>query len=48
MTEDASDMTNNSAVITRYKIVFVGDPFVGKTSIMIRFVENAFKDNYEV
>ena len=47
MTDDGiSD--NNSIMISRYKIVFVGDISVGKTSIMCRFIENKFKDNYDV
>ena len=33
---------------TRYKIVFVGDISVGKTSIINRFVDNKFKDIYDV
>jgi len=32
----------------RYKIVFVGDPGVGKTSILKRFVNNEFNDAYDV
>ena len=33
--------------IIRYKIVFIGDVSVGKTSIMNRIVENKFRDIYE-
>ena len=33
--------------IIRYKIVFIGDVSVGKTSFMNRIVENKFKSNYE-
>jgi GTPase SAR1 family protein len=32
----------------RNKIVFVGDMSVGKTSVMVRFMENSFKDAYSV
>ena len=32
----------------RYKIVFVGDICVGKTSIMNRFILNEFSDEYDV
>jgi len=49
MTDDGtSDNCGNSIMIARYKIVFVGDISVGKTSIMCRFIENKFKDNYDV
>jgi len=34
--------------MTRFKIVFVGDISVGKTSVINRFVENKFKDVYDV
>ena len=32
----------------RNKIVFVGDVFVGKTTVMSRFTENNYKENYDV
>ena len=32
----------------RYKMVFVGDIYVGKTSIMNRFISNDFKEGYDV
>lgn len=35
---DQKDMKN----IARYKIVFIGDQAIGKTSIMIRFVYDNF------
>ena len=38
----------NSLMTIRYKIVFVGDVSVGKTSIMNRFITNEFTDNYDV
>ena len=38
----------NSIMTIRYKIVFVGDISVGKTSIMNRFITNEFTDNYDV
>ncbi len=47
-------MTNNeeelsdSIMSIRYKIVFVGDVNVGKTSIMTRFVSNEFQEEYDV
>lgn len=33
--------------VVRYKIVFVGDVSVGKTSLMKRVVTNKFEDTYE-
>ena len=38
----------NSLMTIRYKIVFVGDISVGKTSIMNRFITNEFTENYDV
>lgn len=38
---------DNGNEIIRYKIVFIGDVSVGKTSLMTRIVENKFKDFYE-
>jgi small GTP-binding protein len=37
----------NPNSLLRYKIVFVGDIAVGKTSIIYRLLENKFKENYE-
>ncbi len=46
----ADDMTDggNSIMMIRHKVVFVGDVSVGKTSVMLRFIENKFKDTYDV
>ena len=38
----------NSIMTIRYKIVFVGDMSVGKTSVMDRFINNKFSNEYEV
>ena len=32
----------------RYKIVFVGDPGIGKTSILKRFINNDFQEKHDV
>ncbi len=49
MNDDVTDNTgNNSILMVRQKIVFVGDISVGKTSVMSRFTENKFKDHYDV
>ena len=38
-----------SSIITiRYKLVFVGDINVGKTSVMNRFINNQFSGEYDV
>ena len=42
------DDFNNSIMAIRYKIVFVGDVSVGKTSIMNRFIIDEFKEEYDV
>lgn len=47
-------MSNNdisidgSIVAVRHKIVLIGDVNVGKTSIMYRFIEEKYKDVYDV
>lgn len=38
---------DNSSVSMKYKIVFIGDVAVGKTSIITRIAENKFRDSYE-
>ena len=37
-----------SIMTVRYKIVFVGDVYVGKTSIMNRFITDQFQEEYDV
>jgi GTPase SAR1 family protein len=32
----------------KYKIVFLGDPSVGKTSLIVRFTQDTFDGNYQV
>ena len=46
--EDVSIENNNSISMIRNKIVFIGDICVGKTSILNRYLEDKFRDNYEV
>ena len=43
-----TDDLGNSIMTIRYKIVFVGDMSVGKTSVMDRFINNKFSNEYEV
>ena len=46
MADEVSMESGNETV--RNKIVFVGDVFVGKTTVMSRFTENNYRDAYEV
>ena len=39
---------STSIMAIRYKIVFVGDICVGKTSIMNRFISDEFVEEYDV
>ena len=45
MEEKEADL---SIMAIRYKIVFVGDICVGKTSIMNRFISDEFNEEYDV
>ena len=42
------DDLGNSIMTIRYKLVFVGDICVGKTSVMNRFISNNFSGDYDV
>ena len=44
MTEGAGGET----MLNKYKIVFLGDQSVGKTSIILRFTQDTFDGNYQV
>jgi GTPase SAR1 family protein len=45
---DSNEEDLNMPNMSRQKIVFVGDVSVGKTSIINRFVDNKFREGYEV
>ena len=45
---NTSEELGLSIISIRYKIIFVGDVAVGKTSIMTRIITNEFKDKYDV
>ena len=49
-TSDVSVSIDNVSInsLIRQKVVFVGDVSVGKTSIITRFIENKFKEIYDV
>ena len=44
---DTEDLGTTGMTI-RYKMEFIGDIFVGKTSIMNRFISTDFKEGYDV
>ena len=49
MTESmASEAAGNPTLQMKYKIVFLGDPSVGKTSIILRFTSDSFDVKYQV
>ena len=33
--------------IPKYKIIFIGDKFTGKSSILARFIDNKFEPDYQ-
>ena len=39
---------NSTLMTVRYKLVFVGDVGVGKTSVMNRFITDQFSEDYDV
>jgi len=43
-----SDAAGAQAHIAKYKLVFLGDQAVGKTSIITRFMYNQFDAHYQV
>jgi GTPase SAR1 family protein len=47
-TSDISVSVDVSMNLIRYKIVFVGDVAVGKTSIIGRLMDNKFNEDYDV
>lgn len=47
-TADGGTRIQQLAPLTKYKLVFLGDPNVGKTAIITRFMYDTFSSSYEV
>ncbi len=43
-----NDNTGGETMQMKYKIVFLGDQSVGKTSLILRFTQDTFDGNYQV
>lgn len=41
-------MSKQNSTLSKYKIVFLGEQSVGKTSLITRFMYDTFDDNYAV
>jgi len=38
----------NATMQQKYKVVFLGDPSVGKTSLIVRYTQDSFDVKYQV
>jgi len=41
-----NDLLQDSQNLTKFRIVLLGDPNVGKTSIITQFINNSFRESY--
>jgi len=48
MSDDEGEDEYDNFMTMKYKLVFVGDSFVGKTTIMNRFITGSFNEEYDV
>ena len=46
--EEVAEPAPSSSLPSKYKIVFLGDTFVGKTCLINRFMYDTFNENYQV
>jgi GTPase SAR1 family protein len=46
--EEIQEPAPSSSLPSKYKIVFLGDTFVGKTCLINRFMYDTFNENYQV
>lgn len=46
--EEVQEPAPSSSLPSKYKIVFLGDTFVGKTCLINRFMYDTFNENYQV
>ena len=48
MAETEASLPQVAAPLAKFKLVFLGDQYVGKTSIITRFMYDSFDSSYQV